>query len=128
MRIMLVCALALTGCASIVSTNSRPVTFTSEPTGLPVSVVDDLGVERAAGATPLTVVLPCGGTSWGTPARYYAHCEGKRTEVLGTQNPWMLGNVPLLAFGLIGGAIGGAVDASTGAAWRLPEVVQVGAQ
>jgi len=112
--------LLMTGCASIVSKSSYPVTVSSEPTGATVTIKNKHGVAMHKGETPLTVTLPSGSGYFG-PGDYTLDFQlqgyqPQHTVMQAGLNPWYIGNI------LFGGAIGFLiVDPLTGAMWKLPE-------
>lgn len=112
--------LALSGCASIVSSSEWPVTFTSTPDSANVEVEDENGVIVHRGTTPCTVTLDASDGFWDRmtyTVRFHKDGCGDCTEGLyAGMNPWYLGN---LVFGGIPGHL--IVDPLTGAMWKLPK-------
>lgn len=116
---MLVSAIILTGCASIVSKSRWPVTFKSDPTGAEVTISDENGKEIHRGTTPATIVLPSG-AGYFASANYLVNIklngyQEERGVIKSSMNGWYFGNI--FFGGLIGVFI---VDPVTGAMWRLP--------
>ncbi|MGJ8676081.1 MAG: hypothetical protein ACSHX0_01045 [Akkermansiaceae bacterium] len=109
-----VCVCALSSCASIVSKNSYPVTFTSPGKPVKVTVKADTGHIVHTGMTPTQATL---GASAGffKPAKYSVSTANTTSELKATLDPWYAGNI--LFGGLIGGLI---VDPATGSMWKLP--------
>lgn len=112
--------LMTSGCASIVSKSSYPVTIRSEPQGASVLIKDKHGVAIHKGTTPFTVTLASGKGYFG-PGDYTLDFElsgyqPHHTVMQAGVNPWYLGNI------FIGGAIGFLiVDPLTGAMWKLAD-------
>jgi hypothetical protein len=115
---LVVTAVVLAGCASIVSKSEYPVAITSNPIGADFVVKRDNGVPVASGVTPATIVLPAS-EGYFQPAKYTI--EYKRKGVMQSVpltakiDGWYFGNL------LFGGVIIGMliVDPATGAMWRL---------
>ena len=107
------------GCASIVSKSTYPVTVTSEPSGAVVTIKNKHGIAMHKGTTPLTVTLPAG-AGYFSPGDYSLDFEmlgyqPKRSIMQAGVDPWYIGNL------VFGGAIGFLiVDPLTGAMWTLP--------
>jgi hypothetical protein len=116
---LLASAVALTGCASIVSKSKWPVTIKSDPPGAQVTISDENGKEIHRATTPATIVLHSG-AGYFSSANYLVnvkmdgYLEDKGVIKSGL-NGWYVGNV--VFGGLIGVFI---VDPMTGAMWRLP--------
>ena len=116
--LLLVAAVVLAGCASIVSKSEYPVAITSNPIGADFVVKRRSGIPIASGVTPATIVLPAS-DGYFQPAKYTI--EFKRKGVLQSVpltakiNGWYFGNL------VFGGVIIGMliVDPATGAMWRL---------
>ena len=116
--LLVVAAVVLAGCASIVSKSEYPVAITSNPIGADFVVKRDNGVPVASGVTPATIVLPAS-EGYFQPAKYTI--EYKRKGVMQSVpltakiDGWYFGNL------LFGGVIIGMliVDPATGAMWRL---------
>ncbi len=112
-------ALSLSGCASIMTRPERLVTFTSDPAGATVTVLDDhTGLPIQAGRTPLTVPLR---TSAGyfEPARYVVEFSKPGysptvTYLEASLSGWYGGNILL---GLLPGVL--IVDPVSGSMWTL---------
>ena len=107
-----------TGCATIVSKKSFPVSFVSEPAGAKVEVKDDNGVVHFAGITPATAELRSG-NGYFTRGRYTVTTtkEGFTSatqQITASMNGWYWGN--LLFGGLIGMLI---VDPVSGAMYEI---------
>jgi len=116
-------ASSLTGCASIVSKSSWPVTVQSNPSGARCEVVKANGVTIHTGETPMTITLDSG-SGYFSSAKYMINCskDGKQasSELSSHFNGWYVGN--LVFGGLIGLLI---VDPATGAMWRMDEMAIV---
>ena len=118
--IAIIIAAALTsGCASIVSDKSYPVSVNSTPTEARFTIRNESGVTVAGGTTPQTVMLPSGAGFFDgetyvvefTKDGYVAHQATLDTSLDG----WYFGN--LIFGGLLGLFV---VDPATGAMWKLP--------
>ncbi len=106
------------GCATIVSKTSYPVTFSSNPNAAELSITDKKGNQIFKGITPAIVNLRTG-AGYFTGARYVVKMSipGYKDRIViisHTLNGWYAGNL------LFGGIIGILViDPLTGAMWRL---------
>ena len=118
----LMCASALlfaqSGCATIVSDKSYPVTFISEPAGAKVEVKDQKGVTRFSGVTPTTATLDAG-NGYFTRARYTVTSSKEgytpaTQQISSSLDGWYWGNI--LVGGLIGMLI---VDPISGAMFEI---------
>jgi hypothetical protein len=113
-------ALALCGCASIVSKSNWPVTFSSNPSGARITITNEKnGQAIHVGETPASVVLKSG-AGFFRSARYRVdYSKPGYTPTTAYLSPsingWYFGN--LLFSGVIGFLI---VDPATGAMFRLP--------
>ena len=112
-------AVLMSSCASIVSKSSYPVSFTSNPNGSNLVITDSMGLEIYSGKTP-TVVELAGkdGFFSGASYRITLSKEGYDNKTIIIQSKldgWYWGNI--LFGGLIGMLI---VDPATGAMWTLP--------
>ncbi|MCG8529089.1 MAG: hypothetical protein MI749_00325 [Desulfovibrionales bacterium] len=113
-------SLLFTGCASIVSDSSYPVSLQSTPNGASFTVTNKNGVVVHSGKTPATVTLKSGagffsGATYKITMKKPGH-DPKIITVDSTLDGWYIGNI------LIGGLIGMLiVDPATGAMWKLPE-------
>jgi hypothetical protein len=115
-------AVAVSGCATILSDDTYPVTINSNPPGAQVTVKNRDGMEVHKGITPLTLVLPAdnGFFSSGKYTLEFSK-EGHLPSITnfnGELDPWYLGNI--LFGGLLGMLI---VDPATGAMWKLDPTV-----
>jgi hypothetical protein len=116
--LLVVAAVVLAGCASIVSKSEYPVAITSNPIGADFVVKRNNGIPVASGVTPATIVLPAS-EGYFQPAKY--SIEFRRKGVVQTVpltakiDGWYFGN--LLFGGIIIGML--IVDPATGAMWRL---------
>jgi len=114
--------LLCSGCASIVSHSTWPVTINSSPSGATVTVKDNRGIEMQKAITPTTLMLRSS-AGYFSPASYSFQFEkegyhpGSASLSAGI-NGWYIGNI--IFGGLIGFLI---VDPLTGAMWRLDYVV-----
>jgi len=115
---VILAGLIITGCASIVSRSSWPLTVTSDPSGARVEITDLKGTMVYTGNTPATMSLKSG-------AGFFAKqsytvkilMDGYDEKVIPVEcnlNGWYIGNI--LFGGLIGLLI---VDPATGAMYRL---------
>lgn len=107
------------GCATIVSDSSYPVTIKSIPAGASFKVTNSSGLVIHSGTTPSTVTLKSG-AGYFKSASYILSFEkdgyiGNSFELESTMDGWYIGN--LVFGGLIGFLI---VDPATGAMWKLP--------
>lgn len=112
-------AVALLGCASIVSKSTYPVVFDTNPTGGQIVITDHAGVRVFQGRTPTTVTLSAR-KGFFQGANYTIQCpmEGhtETTTLTSSLDGWYIGNI--LFGGLIGILI---VDPATGAMWKLDD-------
>lgn len=109
--------LALTGCASIVSKSTWPVSFKSNPPGAEVVIKDNLGNEIDRGTTPTTFALKSS-DSFFSGATYYADFklndyQDCKKGIHADVNGWFFGNI------VFGGFIGMGIDGATGAMYKL---------
>lgn len=115
-------ALALSGCASIVSGRTATVAIDSVPSNAQVVIHDKHGNQVITTTTPASVELRRKDKFiW--PAKYTATIDkpGYKTATVPIDskiNPWIVGNV------VVGGVIGLVVDNATGAAWK-PKVASI---
>lgn len=110
--------LMTTGCASIVSKSSWPITINSVPENAKISITDKKGIEIYNGQTPATLKLKSGSGFFGK-ARYQVKFEkeGYQSRTLPVEfklNGWYIGNI--VFGGLLGLLI---IDPATGAMYRL---------
>ena len=116
-----VSALALAGCASIVSKSEYPVAITSNPLGAEFTVKRANGIPVSNGVTPATMVLSAS-DGYFKPAKYLIEFRRKgvvQTVPLNAKlDGWYFGNI--LFGGLIGLLI---VDPATGSMWSLSDTV-----
>jgi uncharacterized protein YceK len=114
-KILVLCgALALSGCASIISKSDWPVTFTSATPGTDFTVTDETGVVRVAAKTPTTVTLPAG-HNWFGKMTYTVQSELGTRTLNPSINGWYFGNL------IFGGPLGLIfIDPATGAMFKLP--------
>lgn len=118
-------AIALGGCASIVSKSQYPVTINSTPPGAAMVIRNKAGAEIHRAQTPATVTLPAGSGYFGK-AEYSIGLEkegyqSSQVALQPTLDPWYLGNI--IFGGLIGLLI---VDPATGAMWQLDQNLLAG--
>ncbi len=115
-------ALALSGCASIISGRTATVQIDSKPSNAQVVIHDKHGKQVLTTTTPASVELRRKDKFiW--PAKYTATIDkpGYKTATVPIDskiNPWIIGNV------VLGGVVGLAVDNATGAAWQ-PKVASI---
>jgi hypothetical protein len=119
--LMLICGSTLSGCATIVSGRKTEVTLDNSGGATYFSVLDNHNRVVDSGVTPKQVTLKTT-QNWLTPAKYhvvYASQEGvEQYDLNAGFNWWTAGNI------VIGGVPGIAIDAATGALWKLqPQVV-----
>ncbi|WP_022947121.1 hypothetical protein [Methylohalobius crimeensis] len=110
----------LTGCASIVSDNRYPVTFSTNPSGAEVTIRDENHRTVHRGVTPFTVTLAASDgyfDGMDYTASFQKPCY-QPTEVPHNSrlDGWYVGN--LIFGGLLGLII---VDPATGSMWRLQD-------
>ncbi|WP_444929211.1 hypothetical protein ACJJIF_15375 [Microbulbifer sp. SSSA002] len=114
----------VTGCASIVSESSYPVTINSTPNGANFTIIDSVGLDVHSGVTPDTITLPASDgffSSASYTVKYQmAGYNEQSFEIEAGMDGWYIGNI--VFGGLIGWLI---VDPATGAMWKLPESVNV---
>lgn len=111
-------AILHTGCATIVSNQSYPVTFLSEPSGAAIEVKDHKGTVHFSGTTPATAELSAG-NGYFTRGRYTVTTKKDgytpaTQQVVASMNGWYWGNI--LFGGLIGMLI---VDPISGAMYQI---------
>jgi hypothetical protein len=117
-----VVALLLSGCASIISGGTQPVTIKSVPDGASVTVTNRAGEKIHNGTTPVTLTLNRGAGYFKTET-YKVEVkkegyESRQLDIVSTINGWYIGNI------LFGGVIGLlAVDPATGAMYAFPDSV-----
>lgn len=110
--------LLLTGCASIVSKSSWPITINSFPSEAKISIKDKKGIEIYTGNTPATLKLKSG-AGFFSKARYQVTFEkvGYDKKVVRVEfklNGWYFGNI------IFGGPLGLLIiDPATGAMFKL---------
>ncbi|SEA19720.1 hypothetical protein [Microbulbifer marinus] len=113
-----------TGCASILSDSSYPVTINSTPSGANFSVVNEAGLDVHTGVTPDTITLAASDgffSSASYTVKYQmAGYNEQSFQLTAGMDGWYIGNI--LFGGLIGMLI---VDPATGAMWKLPESANV---
>lgn len=108
----------LSGCASIVSKSTYPITINSTPSGAKITVKDLNGIDVYSGVTPANIKLKAG-AGFFTEASYTVTFEmdGYYKRVVPIEfklDGWYFGNI--VFGGLIGLII---VDPITGAMWKL---------
>ncbi len=98
------CALLLSGCATLVGTETQPVTIDSIPQGARFTLQDETGRAVAQGYTPQTIFLAKSDGSYFGKKRYQVMLESPgyvpvTLPVAASANLWyVLGNIPLLGF------------------------------
>ncbi len=117
-------AVALAGCATIVSDDDYAVSMNSDPEGASFVVTNRAGLEVQAGVTPQVVQLAAGagyfkGESY-TVTVVKEGYEEQTFTIRSSMDGWYWGN--LLIGGLIGMLI---VDPITGAMYKLPDRVDI---
>ncbi len=122
--LVIVGAVLLQGCASIISQSSWPVAIKSTPDSTAFTITNQKGDKIHSGTTPATVNL-ASGAGFFDGEKYTLHFtkEGfqEKTAILDTSlNGWYFGN---LVFGGILGLL--IIDPATGAMFRLPESFSV---
>ena len=117
--IVVVTALLIVGCASIVSKSMYPVSISSDPDGVDITIENRIGQTVFSGKTPVTVKLDAdAGFFQGEDYTITFTKDGyePKTTMIdrGVDGWYILGNI------LIGGLIGWViVDPLTGAMWTL---------
>lgn len=98
------CALLLSGCATIVGTETQPVKIDSVPQGARFTVQDETGRAVAKGYTPQTVDLAKSNGTYFGKKHYQVMLESPgyvplTLPIEASANLWyVLGNIPLLGF------------------------------
>ncbi|MFU2047305.1 hypothetical protein ACLSZY_06460 [Avibacterium volantium] len=119
---LLATTLGLTGCATIVSKSTYPVSIQSVPEGANFTITNREGKIVSQGITPQVVKLKSG-SGYFKPEKYLITFDKKgftkeTIEIQATLDGWYWGNFA------IGGPLGLLViDPITGAMYRLPENV-----
>lgn len=116
--LLMLLLIASSGCATVVSGRSEDVAIRSYPPKAHVAVHNDEGEMVASGVTPMNVKLNRSKGLFKKPPRYQATLQKtgfqpKRVQIDPKFNPWALGNI------VLGGPIGLAADAASGAVWRM---------
>ncbi|WP_317704481.1 hypothetical protein [Methylomarinovum caldicuralii] len=122
--LVLVIAFVMSGCASIISDSTYPVTINSSPNGAEFEIKDEDGMIVHKGRTPAMVTLSAS-SGYFDCADYTIIFKKKGYEPQMTTlscklDGWYIGNI--LFGGLIGFLI---IDPATGAMWKLPKIVSV---
>jgi hypothetical protein len=116
--ILMAASIIFSGCASIVSKSSYPISIMSTPSEAKIVIKDKNGIEIYSGQTPATLKLKSGSGFFGK-ARYQVTFtkEGYDTKTVPVEfklDGWYFGNL------LLGGVIGMLiVDPATGAMYKL---------
>lgn len=115
---LIVFLIIFSGCASILSKSTYPISVNSNPTGAKITVEDKKGAEVFSGITPASFLLKAK-SGYFAKAKYDLtfDMEGYETKTVPINfsfDGWFVGN--LLFGGLIGILI---VDPLTGAMWKL---------
>lgn len=115
--IVLMTALLLQGCASMLSNSAYPVLVESNPAGAEFVIKNRNGIQVAHGQTPATVILESG-AGYFKKADYTVQLSkpGFQSQIYRLKsyiNGWYWGNV-LNPIGML------LIDPATGAMWRLP--------
>lgn len=122
--LILVSCFLVSGCASIVSKSSYPVTITSNPDQATIVITDEKGTQMYKGKTPTTLVLKSGEPYFhGKDYTVTFEKEGYEKQVASIHREldgWYIGNI--IFGGLIGILI---VDPLTGAMWKLDSPLTV---
>jgi len=122
--VLMMAALAIQGCASVVSTSSYPVAVSSTPSGATFEILDKKGDVVHVGNTPSTVTLRSGngyfsGQTYTLRFKKDGYPE-KAITLDSSISGWYWGNI------LLGGVIGMlVVDPMTGAMYNLPKQASV---
>ena len=118
MSVLAMSAMLFSGCASILSKSTYPLSINSNPNGSTVSITDKKGKEIYLGNTPATVRLKAG-SGFFSKAEYQVRFsspgfDDKVVPVIFKLDGWYFGNI------LLGGVIGMLiVDPATGAMWKM---------
>lgn len=111
------CALAVSGCASIIKSNEQTIALRSTPPGATVEILNHKGQTVFSGVTPTAAKLD---TSRGffAKAEYTVNYEKTgyvpiTAQISGTARDWYYANIMNLFVGYL------IVDPMTGAMWRL---------
>lgn len=118
--LLLTVTILVSGCASILSKGTYPLSINSNPNNSKISITDKKGKEIYLGTTPATVKLKAG-------AGFFARAEyqvkfsnpgydDKMVNVNFKLDGWYFGN--LLLGGLVGMLV---VDPATGAMWKIED-------
>ena len=122
--VLVVVCFLVSGCASIVSKSSYPVTITSNPDQARITITDERGTQMYKGKTPTTLTLKAGESYFhGKDYTVTFEKEGYEKQVASIHREldgWYIGNI--LLGGLIGMLI---VDPLTGAMWKLDSPLTV---
>ena len=116
--LLITSVLFLSGCASIVSKTTYPISVNSTPSGAKITVKDKKGADVFTGNTPANFKLKAG-AGFFSKASYSVifemdGYEAKTVPVNFSLDGWYVGNV--LFGGLIGFLI---IDPASGAMWKL---------
>jgi len=118
--IALISMVALVGCASIVSTNIRPIQIKSTPSDAKIIIWNEKGIEVFRGSTPTTVSLTTGEAYFHRKKYVILFLkegfENKNATIRSRINPWYFGNILFGPLGFMGKLI---VDPLTGNMWTL---------
>jgi hypothetical protein len=106
----------LSGCATIITGASQGVTVESDPSGATCSVTRGKEQLAAISATPAQVTLSKGWSDLAIDCEKEGHVASK-SVVPSSFQPWTLGNI------LLGGVLGIAIDAASGAITEYPKVI-----
>lgn len=118
--LLIAAAMTTSGCASIVSDNTYPVTIDSVPSGANLSITNEANMKVYEGTGPTTLTLRSG-DGYFSGANYNVVAtaptgEVGRGQLSASMDSWYIGNI------LIGGLIGFLiVDPATGAMYQLPD-------
>ena len=117
--------LTTTGCASIVSDSTYPVSIRSNPDNSSFAIYDEKGDKVHSGRTPTTVTLKAGDGYFSKAKYTLKFKKNGYEEQTVSLNPeldgWYIANILLGFPGLIGILV---IDPISGAMFKLPETVQ----
>ena len=117
--LVIIPAMMLCSCASIVSKSDYPVTISSS-SPKEVTVKNRYTNSTVySGTTPTTITLPAS-KGYFQSAKYDILYSGGRQSLSAELDPWYIGN--LISWGWVGILL---VDPATGAMWMLPEEVHL---